>query len=164
MNPGGNVSTADRFFACLPYLLPLMDGVRSAIMLPGPQNSIFAQLPPLAALLQVLGPFMRIYFGIPFLGFILFLALYLLVVRNDAISHFIRFNTLQSILIGILVSLADLIVTYIFTPIGGFVVETLASTIFLGVAITVIYSVVQSVSGRYAEIPTLSDAVNMQIR
>lgn len=155
-------SASDRLFACLPYLLPLMDGIAVALM-PGPE-SLFVQIPPLQVLLQVLAPLMRIYLGVPFLSFIVFLVLYLLVVRNEAIGHFIRFNTLQSILIGILVSLSSLVIGVIFAPIGGMLVTTLASTVFLGVLAAVGYSVALSIAGRYAEIPTISDAVNIQLR
>jgi len=36
--------------------------------------------------------------------------------------------------------------------------------VFLGAIAAIIYSIVQSVLGRYAEIPTLSEAVYMQVR
>jgi hypothetical protein len=36
--------------------------------------------------------------------------------------------------------------------------------VFLGVVAAVVYSVIQSAMGRYAEIPTISDAVYMQVR
>jgi hypothetical protein len=42
--------------------------------------------------------------------------------------------------------------------------ETLANTIFLGILAAVVYSVFQSLMGKYAEIPAISDAVHMQVR
>jgi uncharacterized membrane protein len=108
-------------------------------------------------------PLIQLY-QIPFMSFIIFLVLFLLVVRNSNISYFIRFNTMQSILISILVSLCGLVIQYVFQPIGGFVVQTLASTVFLGVVVAAIYSIVQSALGRLAEIPSLSEAVHMQVR
>jgi hypothetical protein len=53
-----------------------------------------------------------------------------------------------------------------FNQIGGLgiLVTALSSTVFLGVLAIFIYSVVQSLRGVYAEIPTLSDAVYSQIQ
>jgi hypothetical protein len=66
-------------------------------------------------------------------------------------------------------SLCSIMFRYIVGPIfgnlsGGFVIETLSNTIFLGMLVSVFYSVVQTLRGAYAEIPTLSDAVHMQVR
>jgi len=41
---------------------------------------------------------------------------------------------------------------------------TLFNTVFLGTLAAVIYSVAQSVLGRYAEIPTISEAAYSQVR
>ncbi|HEY9298552.1 MAG TPA: Tic20 family protein, partial [Phormidium sp.] len=90
-----------------------------------------------------------------------------LVVRNERVPHFIRFNTMQAILIGIVLSLCSLILQYILAPVlsnAPFVMETLMTTIFLGIVVAFFYSVVQTLMGRYAEIPTISEAVYMQIR
>jgi hypothetical protein len=43
-------------------------------------------------------------------------------------------------------------------------IDTLSNAIFLGTIAAVVYSVVQTALGRYAEIPTLSEAVHMQVR
>lgn len=161
----GTTTVGDRIFASLPYLLPLMDGLSFS----GP---FFSQFPNLSILIVPVLPLLQIYgiinsslFG--FGGLILFLALYFLVVRNENIAHFIRFNTLQAILIGIVLSLCSLILGYILAPVLGttsFVMQTLMTTIFLGVVAAFFYSVIQSLMGRYAEIPTISEAVYMQIR
>jgi hypothetical protein len=46
----------------------------------------------------------------------------------------------------------------------GFILQTIYNMLFLGVLAAVMYSVVQSLRGQYAEIPTISDAVYMQVR
>lgn len=161
----GTTTIGDRIFASLPYLLPLMDGLSFS----GPFFSQFPNLRivilPLLPLLQIYGIINSSLFG--FGSLILFLALYFFVVRNENIAHFIRFNTLQSILIGIVLSLCSLILGVILAPVLGttsFVMQTLMTTIFLGVVAAFFYSVIQSLMGRYAEIPTISEAVYMQIR
>lgn len=161
----GTTTVGDRIFASLPYLLPLMDGLSFS-------GAFFSQFPSLRILILPLIPLLQIYgiinsslFG--FGSLILFLALYFLVVRNEKIPHFIRFNTMQAILIGIVISLCGLILGYILAPVLGissFAMQTLMTTIFLGVVAAFFYSVIQTLMGRYAEIPTISEAVYMQVR
>mgnify|MGYP002776997092 CR=1 FL=1 len=158
MNGRGSTTVADRIFASLPYLLPLIDGL-------GFSRYWFQEFPPLKVLILPLVPVLQIY-SLPFAGLLIFFGLYFLVVRNDNTSHFVRFNAMQAILIDIVIIMCRLIVS-IMEPTfqsSSFIVETLYNTIFLGVLASVIYSVVQSILGRYAEIPAISDAVNTQIR
>lgn len=154
----GSTTVSDRIFACLPYLLPLIDGIVFG-------QFLFAQFPPLGLILLPLLPLLQIYNTIPFAGLIIFFALFLLVVRNEKISHFIRFNTMQAILLDIVLMLCGIIVPILGKGLQtGFVMETLYNMIFLGVLAAFIYAVVQSAMGRYAEIPTISEAVHMQVR
>ncbi|HAX75701.1 MAG TPA: hypothetical protein DCY88_07680 [Cyanobacteria bacterium UBA11372] len=158
MNSRGSTTVADRIFASLPYLLPLIDGL-------GFGRYWFQEFPPLKVLILPLVPVLQIY-SLPFAGLIIFFALYFLVVRSENTSHFVRFNTMQAILIDIVIIMCRLIVS-IMEPTfqsSTFIVETLYNTIFLGVLASVIYSVFQSLLGRYAEIPAISEAVNTQIR
>ncbi|HEY9640891.1 MAG TPA: Tic20 family protein [Coleofasciculaceae cyanobacterium] len=155
----GTTSPLDRTFACLPYLLPLLDGLIFAV----PILNQFPVIRPIFAPLLVL---YQIYQGVPFLGLIIFFALFLLVVRNENVSHFIRFNTMQAILLDIVLILCSIISQYVLQPAlgGGLLLETLYNVVFLGTVAAIVYSVAQSVLGRYAEIPTISDAVYMQVR
>jgi uncharacterized membrane protein len=152
----GSTTPQDRIFACLPYLLPLVDGLAFA----GPFLRQFPFLQPLFLPLFVLQPLTAFPIGL-----IIFFGLFLLVIRNENISHFIRFNTMQAILIDIVLILCNLVLGLLASPLqGNLIVETLFNVVFLGTLAAVLYSVVQSALGRYAEIPTLSDAVHMQVR
>ena len=155
----GSTTVSDRIFASLPYLLPLVDGLVFG-------RYLFNQFPALRVLLIPLQPVLVIYGSLGQFGqMIVFFALFLLVVRNEKISHFIRFNTMQAILLDIVIFLCSILVQVLGqVPGTGFAIETVANTIFLGVVAAVAYSVIQSVSGRYAEIPAISDAVYMQVR
>ncbi|WP_448570161.1 Tic20 family protein [Trichothermofontia sp.] len=149
----------ERIFACLPYLLPLIEGLAFG-------QYLFREFPVFQIILIPLLPLLRIYSGIPFAGLIIFFALFFLVVRNERIAHFIRFNTMQAILLDIIVILCSLILSVLGPALqsSSFILETLFNMVFLGLMAAVIYSVAQSLLGRYAEIPTLSDAVHMQVR
>lgn len=158
MNWRGTTTVKDRIFACLPYLLPLIEGLAFA-------RFLFFQFPALQVLFVPLAPIILLYSSIPFAGLVIFFALFLLVVRNDNINHFIRFNTMQAIMIDIVLVLCSLVLPiFAQIPGAGFLVQTLSNTIFLGIVAAVVFSVVQSVRGRYAEIPAISDAVYMQVR
>ncbi|BAZ88301.1 Tic20 family protein [Dolichospermum compactum] len=155
----GSTTFPDRIFACLPYLLPLIDSL-------GFGSFLFRQFPLLKLLLIPLQPVLIVYGSLGQIGqLIAFFALFMLVVRNEKINHFIRFNTMQAILLDIVIFLCSVLLR-ILTSIPGtdFAMETLANTIFLGILAAVVYSVFQSLMGKYAEIPTISDAVHMQVR
>jgi uncharacterized membrane protein len=130
----------------------------------------FIQFPALQPVLQFFTPLIIIYTRLPlignFMGLIIFFALFLLVVRNESIAHFVRFNAMQAILLDIVLFLCNIIFDYALKPIlgSGLLLDTLFNVIFLGTIAAVVYSVAQSILGRYAEIPTLSDAVYMQVR
>ena len=157
----------DRILAALMYLIPLYDGIVYG-------RFLFAQFPFLEYLKIPLIPLAIVYSLIPFghslipfgLGSLLvFILLFVGVVRNEKIPHFIRFNTMQAILISIVLAIISLIYNLILQPlIRGFFAEVLFNTIFLGVLAMVGYSVVQSVRGRYAEMPLISEASYLQTR
>jgi len=160
----GSTTVSDKIFACLAYLLPVVE-VIGLLFQVGIQNSLFGQFPALQVLLVPLFPLVQLYFGIPFVGLIVFFVLFLLVVRNEKVSHFIRFNTMQAILLDIVLFLCSIVLRVVSqVPGTDFALGTLANTIFLGIVAAVVYSVAQSLLGRYAEIPAISDAVYMQVR
>lgn len=155
---------SERVFGALPYLLPLMDAI-----IYGDGQYILRQFPivsiglvPIMPVLQIYAQFIRF---IPFAGLILFMGLFFAVVRNENISRFIRFNVLQAILLDLVLMVCNLVL-----PIVGqgiqleLLTETLFNTVFLGTLATFVYGVFKSSQGQYAEIPAISDAVNMQIR
>ncbi|WP_348983009.1 Tic20 family protein [Brasilonema sp. UFV-L1] len=159
----GSTTTQNRLLSCLPYILPLIQVYAFGFFL-------FSQFPFLQWLYVPLMPVMQLYQFlnqlIPFIGadFVIFFALYLLVVRNEKVQHFIRFHTLQALLLSIFTYLCMAVLQLIgivqqgasiSVPLFGNVVVTL---IFLAVVVASIYSIVQAVRGMYAEIPLISQA------
>ncbi len=165
----GTTTAKDRFFACLPYLLPLLDVVRLGITYAAAGLGLFAQFPILQLLIIPVTPLFFFYSIFSFGGFsfgsiIIFLLLLNLVVRYPRISHFIRFNTMQAILLEILMFLAGIILSIIPTGNMSLLADTLLNVVLIGALAAVGYSLVQTIRGQYAEIPTLSEAVHMQVR
>ncbi|HEY9599390.1 MAG TPA: Tic20 family protein [Cyanophyceae cyanobacterium] len=155
----GSTTVQDRIFASLPYLLPIISALPFG-------SFLFRQFPALEIILLPLQPVLFIYSSLgSFAGIIVFFLLFLLVVRNERIIHFIRFNTMQAILIDIALVLCSLVTQYILTPLGtNLLTETLINVVFLAAIGACGYSIFQSLFGRYAEIPGLSEAVYAQVR
>lgn len=173
MTVRGATTPQERFLSLLPYLLPLLD----VMLFSGP----FREMVPAADI--VLLPLLLlaiVYLSVPFLSLGIFFGLFMLVVRNDSIAHFIRFNALQSIMIGIALTIAQVLMLDVLGPILGiamgpnltlaiagptaFLGETLFNFLFFSVVAAVGYSGVQVIRGHYPEIPTISDVVYMQVR
>ncbi|MGB8699550.1 MAG: Tic20 family protein [Thermosynechococcaceae cyanobacterium] len=153
----GSTTVRDRVFASLPYLLPLLHGLFFA-------KSFFNVFPALQVLLLPLLPLLYLY-SLPLASLIIFLGLFFGVVRNERIPHFIRFNAMQALLVDIMLVIVSLILPILGKMNGiDFVATSLSNFVFLGVIAIVGFSVVQSLRGLYAEIPTLSEAVYMQVR
>jgi uncharacterized membrane protein len=157
MSSQSSHTAADRFFGCLPYLLPIADVYVFGTFL-------FQEFPSLKQLYIPLAPLLMIN-NSGYGGFILFLVLYLAVVNNQKVSRFIRFNTLQAILIGILISLCGLILSYILLPVMGMgpVTQVLMNVVFLGTIAASVYGIIMSAMGEYTQIPQLSETAQIQV-
>ncbi|MCX5966833.1 MAG: hypothetical protein NTV57_04130 [Cyanobacteria bacterium] len=146
-----------RLLAGLAYLLPLSVAVPFG-------KALLLQFPVLQLLALPALPVITLQQAIPFGGLVLFLALFLLVVRNSKVPYLIRFNVLQAILLDIVLVLLTLAFDTLLGPLGAsFAVRTLENTIFLGTLVLVLFALVQSLRGKEAEIPTVSEAVRMQL-
>ena len=163
----GSVSIPDRIFGTLVYCFAVYDTLFFGTFLLQQFPAFnFLGLPAVPVgityglVSALLGPLGR--FG----SFLVFILLFAAVVRNDKISHFIRYNAMQSILIGILLALGGIIMQYVLVPAlgGGILIETLFNVLFLGGLAASYFSMIQSALGNYAEIPTISEAAYSQVR
>lgn len=154
----GSTDIKDRIFSALVYLIPLYYAWQFGVI-------IRNQLPILNQLSILFFPLDLINQSVPFASFILFIVLYMAVVRNPRVPHFIRFNAMQSILLDILVYLCSLLLQVAARGLGGnIIIQTLFSTLFLGVFLACGYSIIQSLMGRYPELPGISEAAYIQVR
>ena len=108
-------------------------------------------------------PVLMLERGVPFGGFLLFLVLFLAVVRNPQVPYFLRFNVLQAILLDIVLVVVSLAFQLLRLGSLGFAGRTLANTVFLGMLVLLLFALVQCLRGKEADIPTLSEAVRMQL-
>jgi len=146
-----------RLLAVLFYLFPWGDALPfgSALISVFPWL-IWLQLPAL--------PFIMLQQIVPFGGLVLFLVLYLAVVRNPKVPDYLRFNALQAILLDVLLSVLSIGFRVLLSPLGdSIVLRTLNNTIFIGFIAVLFYALLQCLRGKEADLPTISEAVRMQL-
>lgn len=159
MSLNSTTDPKDRFFGAVVYLVPLLDAFMFGQFLL-PKFSI------IGVIYVPLQPLLQFYYSFPFAPFIIFIVLFMAVVRNSNISHFIRFNAMQSILMGIMLALFRLILSYVVQPAFGssLITETFYNFAFLAALAGSLFGIVQSALGQYPQIPTISEAAYNQVR
>lgn len=166
----------ERILACLTYLVPILEALIFGFVL-------FALIPPLKLIFSPLFLLAPIYFysigGIAVIPFVAFFAIYVGIVQNQTLSHFLRFNAMQALLLAVfawlcsaLLKLFGMSQSLMFGGFGatassvtaGLLESIVFSAIFIAVVGASIYSVVQSLRGQYAEMPLISEAAHSQVR
>jgi hypothetical protein len=165
---------ADRFFGSIAYLLPIADAFFFGFF-------IFRQFPLVGQLYIPLYPLIWLdkldlgalvsggfLSGLVTGGFIIFLLLYRYVVINPRISRFIRFNVLQAIMLGILLSLTEIAFKYPFLTAIEYsnsleVVPIVMSIIFVTAVGVSLYALGIAALGKYTQLARLSQAAQAHI-
>ena len=102
--------------------------------------------------------------SIPFGSLLLFLAIFVGLVRNSKVSYFLRFNALQSLLINIGIIIASFIFEIIFSPFANsLIIRTLSSSLLISIFLMIIYSVWSCTKGNEPNLPGISQAAKMQL-
>eukprot|EP00288_Rhodomonas_lens_P014232 CAMPEP_0177711330 /NCGR_PEP_ID=MMETSP0484_2-20121128/11803_1 /TAXON_ID=354590 /ORGANISM="Rhodomonas lens, Strain RHODO" /LENGTH=245 /DNA_ID=CAMNT_0019223055 /DNA_START=65 /DNA_END=802 /DNA_ORIENTATION=+ len=153
------VEGAMRVVACLPYILPMMDSLAYG-------RFLFQKVPILAVIfMKPLQPFVELSQAFPMLSFAAFLGLFLFVVRNKAVPRFIRFNTMQALLLEIMMIFPQILTS---SNMGGVIpfmfTEFISNMTFYAIATIVGYSCFSNLIGELpCKIPVVSTAVFQQI-
>ena len=146
-----------RLLGVLVYMLPWSDAIPFG-------SHLMSQFPWLQWLTLPALPLVLLERGIPFGNLLVFFVLFLAVARNPNVPYFLRFNTLQAILVDIVVVLLGYGFQLLITPLGnGLILRTLGSTVLLGVLAVVLFALIECVQGREPDLPGLSQAVRMQL-
>lgn len=157
-----SVSYLDRLYAGLPYLLPI-----ASVVLFG-RLSLFTQIPiletiflPIIIIENILSTSIIDFISI---RLVVWFSVFIGVVRNYKINHFVRFNAIQALLLDIVVVLVSVIVRLLAqVSVFNFILEIIINVTFLGITAAFLYAVFQCARGKYAEIPVISDAAYHQI-
>lgn len=166
----GATTAQERILACLPFLVPLLNAHPFG-------GFLFRLFPPLRWIfypIELLLPFYRIGGGgLAIVPLLVFIGMYVGIVRNNRIRHLIRYNAMQAIMLGISLSLiltALELVGILGSAVGsttsgtGLFLMLLFNVLFLGTVGIVGYAVFQSLRGHHAEVPWISNAAYAQTR
>ncbi|MFL0732820.1 MAG: Tic20 family protein [Prochlorococcus sp.] len=96
---------------------------------------------------------------------ILFLGLFLAVVRNPKVPYFLRFNTLQALLLSIILAVLEFGFFGILklSPEDYLIFSTLSTTVMVAMLAIVIFALIECLRGREPDLPGISQAVRMQL-
>ena len=109
-------------------------------------------------------PIILIERSIPFGNLLLFLAIFIGLVRNTQISYFLRFNALQSLLINIGIIIVNFIFEIIFSPfLNSLIIRTFSSTLLFSLFAVIVYCVWSCTQGNEPDLPIVSEATKMQL-
>ncbi len=146
-----------RFVGICVYMLPWSDAIPFGRIL-------FVQFPVLQWLAMPAIPVLAVERGIPFGSLLLFFTLFLAVVRNPKAPYFIRFNTLQALLIDIALIVTGYAFQIILQPLqNNLVLRTFSSTVFISILAIVIFTSIECIKGKEADLPGISEAVRVQL-
>ena len=152
-----------RALAALAYSLPWSDAL-------GFGTPLLSQFPWLNLLVLPALPMMQIeqLFSVGGFGLgslLVFLVLYGAVVRNPRVPYAVRFNVLLALMIDILLVVLQLAMQILFRETFGnnLLLRTLDNTIFLGALLLLGFALVECLRGKEPDVPTLSEAVRMQL-
>ncbi len=146
-----------RLIGILMYMLPWSDAIPFG-------RNLFNQVPILKWLALPALPLIIFEQVVPLGSLLLFFILFLAVVRNSKVPYFLRFNTLQALLIDIAIVLLNYAFQILLQPLGnGLIIRTLSSTILITVLTIVIFSISECLQGKEPDLPGISEAVRMQL-
>ncbi len=109
-------------------------------------------------------PIIIIERSIPFGNLLLFLAIFIGIVRNNKVSYFLRFNALQSLLINIGIIIINFIFQIFFSPFGNsLIIRTFSSTLLISIFSIITFCVWSCIQGNEPNLPVISEATKMQL-
>lgn len=152
------VPASDRLLAAVGYFLPFFDGVQYG-------RFFLTQFPVAQTFLEPLFPAIKVYNSYPYASILVFFTLYFAVVRNPNISRYVRFNTMQAIVLDILLIFPE-IVERSFAPSEGLGVNLLSSfdsTVFLFLLTCLVYGSTSCLLGQVPRLPLVADAADAQV-
>ncbi len=127
-------------------------------------NHLYIKYPFVQILQLPAIPIILIERSIPFGSLLLFLAIFIGIVRNNKVSYYLRFNALQSLLINIGIIIISFMFEIIFNPFGNsLIVRTFSSTLFISLFSVLFYCVWCCTQGKEPNLPGISQATKMQL-
>ena len=150
-------SIGGKILGVLLYMIPWSDSLTYG-------NHLYLKY-PLTQIIQIPAiPIFIIERSIPFGNLLLFLAIFIGLVRNNKVSYFVRFNALQSLLINIGIIIINFIFQIFFSRFGNsLIIRTFSSTLLISIFSMIAYCVWSCTQGNEPNLPVISEATKMQL-
>ena len=150
-------SLGARILGVLLYMIPWSDSLSFG-------NHLYLKY-PFTQIIQIPAiPIILIERSIPFGSLLLFLAIFIGIVRNSKVSYFLRFNALQSLLINIGIIIINFIFEIIFNPfLNSLIIRTFSSTLLISLFSMIVYCVWSCAQGNEPNLPGISQATKIQL-
>ncbi|GAB2277175.1 Protein TIC 20-II, chloroplastic [Dionaea muscipula] len=156
---GSTTPVGDRLVSAAAYFLPLFNGLQYG-------RFLFSQFPYLSALFEPILPIFSVYRSIPYGSFVTFFGLYLGIVKNPILSHYVRFNAMQALVVDVLLAV-PLIVQRILDPgragLGFKLMVAGYNALFVCLVCCIVYTWVFCVLGKTPYLPFVADAAGQLI-
>ena len=150
-------SLGSRILGILLYMIPWSDSLSFG-------NHLYLKYPFTQIIQAPAIPIILIERSIPFGSLLLFLGIFLGLVRNSKVSYFLRFNALQSLLINIGIIIVSFIFEIIFSPfLNSLIIRTFSSTLLISLFSVIVYCVWSCTQGNEPDLPIISEATKMQL-
>tara|TARA_B100000965_G_scaffold279127_1_gene236965 strand:+ start:1072 stop:1530 length:459 start_codon:yes stop_codon:yes gene_type:complete len=150
-------SIGAKILGVLLYMVPWADCLKFG-------NHLYIKY-PFTQIIQIPAiPIILIEKSIPFGNLLLFLGIFIGLVRNSKVSYFLRFNGLQSLLINIGIIIVGFIFEIVFSPfLNSLIVRTFSSTLLISLFSVIVYCVWSCIQGNEPDLPIISEATKMQL-
>lgn len=153
----GPPSTLWKVVAALTYLIPWIDTISLG-------REIYHSFPSLLWLYFAPGPSVGVYYSSQFAPLVIFFLLFLTIVKNTKLHHFVRFNCMQAVMLDIVCMLFHIVRAYFPAEVRwSNLLLTFDKFAFVACMTTVIYCMYFTLRGKYADIPFVSESVYMQV-
>ena len=127
-------------------------------------NHLFVKY-PFTQIIQIPAiPIIIIERSLPFGNLLLFLAIFIGLVRNNKVSYFLRFNALQSLLINISIIIISFIFEIFFNPFSStLIIRTFSTTLLISLFSIITYCIWSCTQGKEPNLPVISEATKLQL-
>ena len=150
-------SLGGKILGILLYMIPWADSLTFG-------NHLYIKYPFTQIIQLPAIPIIIIERSLPFGNLLLFLAIFIGLVRNNKVSYFLRFNALQSLLINIGIIIISFIVEIFLSPFANsLIIRTLSSTLLISLFSMITFCVWSCIQGNEPNLPGISEATKIQL-
>ena len=147
----------EKLLGILLYMIPWADSIMFG-------NHLYIKYPFIQIIQIPAIPIILIERSIPFGNLLLFLAIFIGLVKNSKISYFLRFNALQSLIMNIGIVIISFIFQIFLSPFGNsLIIRTFSSTLLISLFSIITYCVWSCSQGNEPNLPGISQATKMQL-